>query len=132
MYFWLRTWVGLTGLAGLGAAVGAWWNPASPMDTIYRNIPPSETASALASRLYATWLLLSTVVRCTFALHEFSLPLAVATCATYVVAWVHFATEIFVYHTVPLKPGGQAPLWVASISIGWLSWCLMEYRKKKK
>ncbi|EME30289.1 putative ergosterol biosynthetic protein 28 isoform 1 [Galdieria sulphuraria] len=128
--FWLRTWVGLTGLAGLGAAIGAWWNPSSPIDTIYRNISP-EMAAPL-SRLYATWLLLSTIIRCTFVVSEFHVSLAVVTMATYVVAWVHFSSEIFIYHTVPLKPGGQAPLWVASFSMGWLLWCLIQYRRKKK
>lgn len=151
MMVWLRLWVGLTGLAGFAAAIGAWWNPSSPIDTIYRNIAPSHLLASpmdeassllsLVSRLYATWLFLSTVVRCTFMLSsEFSLPLALVTLATYVVAWVHFAVEIFIYHTVPLKPGGQAPLLVASVSIGWMLWYLMamrstrkaEYRKKAK
>jgi len=42
MMVWLRLWVGLTGLAGFAAAIGAWWNPSSPIDTIYRNIAPSH------------------------------------------------------------------------------------------
>lgn len=91
-------------------------NCPSPSPSLY--IPFSVTGDPIFSRMYATWLLLSTVIRVTFALSsEVSPSLYGVTLATYVVALWHFALEIFVYHTAPLSPGGIAPLSVASVSI---------------
>ncbi|GAB0492476.1 hypothetical protein MMPV_003739 [Pyropia vietnamensis] len=116
----LRVWVAVTGMAGLSAAVGALTAPASPIDTLYREAPPGTDAGPFA-RMYATWLALSTVTRLVYA----GTPspdggLTAVTAATYAVALGHFAGEIGVTRTVPLLPGGVAPLVVASVSLVWM------------
>lgn len=116
----LRVWVAATGVAGLSAAAGALSAPASPIDTLYRHAPAGTDAGPF-SRMYATWLGLSTVVRLVFA--GTAAPdggLVAVTAATYAVALAHFAGEIGVTRTVPLLPGGVAPLVVASASLVWM------------
>lgn len=115
----LRLWVLCTGLAGLGAAIGAYTRPLSPHKTLYSGT--TTTANAEFARMYATWLLLSTTIRVTYFLHPVLPPdpLFYLTAATYAVALVHFALEIFVHATAPLRPGGIAPLVVASVSLVW-------------
>eukprot|EP00170_Pyropia_yezoensis_P003691 contig_15501_g3702 len=116
----LRLWVAVTGVAGFSAAVGALSAPASPIDTLYRHAPPGTDAGPF-SRMYATWLALSTVTRLVFA--ATAAPdggLIGVTAATYAVALAHFAGEIGLTRTVPLLPGGVAPLVVASASLVWM------------
>lgn len=114
----LRVWVLITGLAGLGAAIGAYTKPLSPHQTLYRNTP--HTAHPCFARMYATWLLTSTTIRIAF----FFTPIVSTTntifwltLGTYLIALWHFVLEIFIYKTAPLKPGGVAPLIVAGASI---------------
>lgn len=116
----LRLWVLTTGLAGLGASVGAYMKPQSPHLTLYRLT--KETASAAFSRMYATWLLTSTCIRFAFFLapdRSPSTPIFWLAFATYLLALWHFVLEIVVFQTVSLKPGGMAPLMVAGGSILW-------------
>lgn len=116
----LRLWVLTTGLASLGASVGAYLKPLSPHLTLYRRT--KETASASFSRMYATWLLSSTCIRFAFFLapdRSPSTPVFWLTFATYILALWHFVLEIVIFKTVSLRPGGMAPLMVAGGSIIW-------------
>lgn len=113
-------WVLVTGLAGLGAACGAYMKPLSPHITLYRRT--KETASAAFSRMYATWLLTSTCIRIAFFLAPDRTPTGPVfwlAFATYLIALWHFVLEIVVFQTASLMPGGQAPLIVAGGSIIW-------------
>lgn len=118
----LRLWVLITGLAGLGAAIGAYAKPMSPHKTLYRT--SKYTVYSEFSRMYATWLLTSTCVRIAFFLAD-SIKSDTAifwlAFATYVIALWHFGLEIFVFKTAALRPGGVAPLLVASGSIAWFT-----------
>lgn len=116
----LRGWVLITGLAGLGAAIGAYSKPLSPHMTLYKKVP--ETANAVFARMYATWLLTSTCVRVAFFLSSTRGPdttIFWLVFATYCIALWHFGLEIFVFKTAGIRPGGIGPLIVASGSIAW-------------
>ena len=114
----LRGWVLITGLAGLSASVGAYRLPLSPHKTLYRLSP--HTAHPEFARMYATWLLTSTIVRLAFVLiGEVGSPLFWVTFCTYCVALLHFTLEIFVYKVAALKPAGIAPIVVATGSMLW-------------
>lgn len=113
----LRSWVLITGLAGLGAASGAYRHPLSPHSTLYRL--STNTACAEFARMYATWLLLSTIVRIAFFVDPVNTTLFWVTFGTYGIALWHFILEIFVYRVAALKPAGVAPIIVASASVVW-------------
>lgn len=118
----LRFWVLITGIAGLGAAIGAYRKPLSPHKTLYCN--SSETASAPFARMYGTWLLTSTVIRVAFFLAKSrspSQPIFWLAFATYIIALFHFVTEIFIFRSAALLPGGFMPLLVAGFSVLWLT-----------
>jgi len=117
----LKSWVLITGLAGIGAAIGAYTKPLSPFKTLYA--ASSATACPEFARMYATWLLLSTCVRVCFFLQPGGVTTAQFWLAfsTYIVALWHFGLEIFIFRTAPLRPGGFAPLMVASLSVIWFS-----------
>mmetsp|Transcript_14021 Transcript_14021/g.23963 ORF Transcript_14021/g.23963 Transcript_14021/m.23963 type:complete len:92 (-) Transcript_14021:119-394(-) len=67
--------------------------------------------------MYGTWLLLSTFIRVMFAIDPHSKSMFFCVFWTYIVALYHFGTEILVFQTVPIVPGGRLPLMVASASI---------------
>jgi Erg28 like protein len=113
----LRIWVLITGLAGLGASIGAYTKPLSPHKTLYQG--STATACAEFARMYGTWLLTSTCVRVAFFADPTNPTLFWVAFCTYCVALVHFSLEIFIFKAAALKPGGIAPLVVASSSIVW-------------
>lgn len=120
----LRVWVLITGLAGTGAAIGAYRRPLSPHKTLYCN--STETAAASFARMYGTWLFTSTLIRVGFFISATRGPDSVVfwlALGTYVVALFHFVSEIFVFRSAALLPGGFMPLVVAGLSIVWL--CLV-------
>lgn len=122
----LRIWVLVTGLAGLGAAIGAYRKPLSPHKTLYNN--KSETASAPFARMYGTWLFTSTIIRVAFFFANTRTPATEIfwlAYGTYWIAAVHFVSEIFVFRSASLLPGGFAPLLVAGFSIIWFSLTLI-------
>lgn len=121
----LRVWVLITGLAGLGAALGAYAKPLSPHKTLYARTP--DTANASFARMYGTWLLTSTTIRVAFFLSASAdrTPVFFLAFGTYVIAAFHFVTEIFVFRSAGLRPGGVAPLIVAGGSIVWFSAILL-------
>lgn len=124
--FYLRIWVLITGLAGLGAAIGAYRKPLSPHKTLYNNKP--ETASAPFARMYGTWLLTSTIIRAGFFFADTLTPTTVIFWLAYGTYWIaifHFVSEIFIFRSASLLPGGFAPIVVAGISIIWFSLILI-------
>lgn len=117
----LRAWVLITGMAGLGAAIGAYRNPLSPHKTLYRRTP--HTANPSFARMYATWLLTSTAIRIAFFLAPDcspSNPIYWVAFSTYLIALFHFVLELFVFKAASLIPGGVMPCIVASFSIVWM------------
>lgn len=119
----LRGWVLLTGLAGLGAALGAFRKPSSPHSTLYSN--SKDTNNASFARMYATWLFTSTAIRVAFyfanSRHPATTTIFWLAFTTYLIALFHFVSEIFVFRTAALLPGGFMPLLVAGFSIVWFS-----------
>lgn len=113
----LRCWVLLTGMAGLGASIGAYVKPLSPHKTLYRR--SAATACAEFSRMYGTWLLTSTCVRVAFFLSPSNQTIFWVTFCTYVIALQHFGMEIFFFKSAGLRPGGVGPIVVATTSIIW-------------
>lgn len=118
----LPIWVLITGLAGISASVGAYLRPLSPHKTLYNRV--TSTADPAFARMYATWLLTSTAIRVGFFLApqrgEETVVFWLAF-ATYAIALWHFVLEIFIFKTVSLRPGGFAPVVVATGSVIWFS-----------
>lgn len=115
-----RSWVLITGMAGFGAAIGAYRKPHSPHKTLYNKTTRTDNESF--AHMYGTWLLTSTMIRVTFFLSPLrnpQQPIFWLVFGTYIIAAFHFITEIFVYKSVSLLPGGFAPLIVAGLSIAW-------------
>lgn len=115
-------WVLVTGLAGVSASVGAYLRPLSPHKTLYNRVP--STADPAFARMYATWLLTSTTIRVGFFLAPQRGQETVVfwlAFGTYLIALWHFFLEIFVFKTAALRPGGFAPLMVASFTIAWFT-----------
>jgi hypothetical protein len=113
----LRVWVLVTGLAGFSTAIGCYTKPLSAHKTLYGSSP--HTAHPEFSRMFGTWLLTSTCVRVAFFLDPKNVSLFWVTFCTYVIAFLHFGTEVFVYKTVPLFPAGIAPCIVGGGSMIW-------------
>jgi Erg28 like protein len=113
----LRMWVLVTGIAGFGAAIGAFLKPLSPHKTLYRG--STATACPEFARMYGTWLLTSTFIRLAYAFDPKNLALFWLAFCTYCVALFHFGLEIFVYKAAVLIPAGIMPIFVASSSILW-------------
>lgn len=118
----LRIWVLITGLAGLSAAVGAYLDPLSPYKTLYHGT--TTTATPPFAHMYGTWLFTSTMIRIAFCVAKtrtIQSEIFWLVFGTYCIAAAHFLSEIFVFRSATLRPGGFAPLIVAGSSIMWFS-----------
>lgn len=117
----VRAWVGVTGAVALGAAGKAYHDQLYPVRLMYAGRAASgmsAAAAAMFGRMYAAWLLVSGVVRVlSAACYASSAAMRLTLCWTYAVALAHYALEVAVYDGVPLQPGGQMPLAVASCSL---------------
>ncbi|KAJ9105353.1 hypothetical protein QFC21_001722 [Naganishia friedmannii] len=72
-----------------------------------------------ASRLFGMWTLLAAVLRLTTAYDVTSQPLYDMTLLSYILAFTHFFSELFIFRTCSIGPGVLSPLIVASISTYW-------------
>lgn len=126
MLQWLRAWVGVVAVMALGSAVQCFLNAQYPQQRIYI-LQPSE-ATPLLSRMFGVWTLLAAVVRFAFAANPYNKSLFVVTFLSFLLAFGHFASEVFIYGTADLSFGSIAPLLVSGISALWMSfvWPLLD------
>ncbi|NXK55032.1 ERG28 protein, partial [Chauna torquata] len=79
--------------------------------------PLLRAVNGLQARTFGIWTLLSSVIRCLCAIDIRNQTLYYITLFTFLMALVHFLSEVFIYHTAALTIGVMAPIMVASFSI---------------
>ncbi|KAJ2906373.1 hypothetical protein MKZ38_002089 [Zalerion maritima] len=83
--------------------------------------PPQDQATPLACRLFGTYTLVISVVRLYVAYNISSAPMYQLGIMTYVVAWVHFVSELAVFRTQTLGKPQLFPLVFATGGIAWMA-----------
>ena len=120
---WLSIWLLVTGAAGLFSSLQGFFKPGFLSKSMYPNVPQMPH---VFERLFATWTLVTTAVRCTCALYLEGNPQLYFVClCTYVAALLHFSLETFVFKTVSVAKG-MMPFVIASVSLVWM---LSEYEQ---
>lgn len=81
----------------------------------------TDQCTPLAARLFGTWTLVQSLVRLFAAYHLDVEPMYQLALATYVVAFVHFASEYFVFRTLADIGKPQIfPFMLSTIGIVWM------------
>lgn len=75
------------------------------------------TVTPLSARMFAVWNLTSALVRAYAAFHIHEQGSYVLCAGTFVIALVHFVSELCIFRTTALGPGIISPLIVASASL---------------
>lgn len=85
---------------------------------VYRRRP--EQVTHLQGRTFAAWTLTSCMLcgLCAACMHEPTLYLA--TMGSFMIAWVKFVAELFIYKTVDVR-GAASPFLISSASIIWMA-----------
>lgn len=81
---------------------------------------PTPQVTALQSRTFGTWTLLSAIIRL-YAAYNINNPVVYQLALwTYVIAWGHFVTEWLVFGSAKWGRGLAGPVIVANLSVGWM------------
>ncbi|KAL5463221.1 hypothetical protein EMCRGX_G032100 [Ephydatia muelleri] len=107
-----RVWVGLVGIIALANAAQCFINEDHAKSTLY-TLRPDE-ASPLLSRMFGTWTILAGTVRLVFALGPCNKSIWLVTLLSFVLALLHFTSELFIYKTATLSFATISPLLVSS------------------
>ncbi|TFK72924.1 Erg28-like protein [Pluteus cervinus] len=86
---------------------------------VYNNVPPSSV-TALQARTFGIWTLTSAVVRFYAAYNIENPAIYQMAFITYLIAFGHFGTELFVFRTARINPGVLSPVIVSSITLAWM------------
>ncbi|EIM91409.1 Erg28-like protein [Stereum hirsutum FP-91666 SS1] len=87
---------------------------------IYNTVPPNAPVTALQARTFAVWTLLSTIVRGYSAYHIDEKPIYDMAMITYLVAFAHFSSEIFIFRTAKLTGPVMSTILVSTVSMTWM------------
>lgn len=85
---------------------------------VYSNKP--EEVTKLSCRTFGTWTLISCIIRFYGAFYLNELHIYQLTMCSYVIALLHFLSELVIYRTCSLDAGFLSPLFVASTSLIWM------------
>ncbi|GFR57976.1 full-length cDNA clone CS0DC006YI13 of Neuroblastoma of Homo sapiens (human) [Elysia marginata] len=111
----LRIWIGLIGTVAVGSTIQCFLSPSYTFDRIYTINEGNVTA--LTTRLFGVWTFLAGALRVTCALDLHNRTLYHLTLLSFILALVHFVSEVFVYKTASVESAGiLAPLLVSSKS----------------
>ncbi|KAL6912917.1 hypothetical protein ACHAPO_007579 [Fusarium lateritium] len=97
-----------------------------PEDQTNKLIPAQNDPKAadqltpLAGRLFGTWTLITCIVRCYAAYNLHIGPVYTLAYWTYIVAFSHFASELFVFKTMTFGLPQYFPFALASTSLIWM------------
>lgn len=118
MSIWLRGWIGLVAITAVGNTVQCFLNEDYPRQRIYTL--QGELATPLVSRLFGVWTLLAAGIRLSYVVSPDNHSVYVLTLLSFVLAFFHFSSEVFVYKTAPLTVGAIAPMIVSGVSCLWM------------
>ncbi|QEU62937.1 Erg28 [Kluyveromyces lactis] len=85
---------------------------------VYEN-KPNETTS-LSARTFGTWTLVSCIIRLYGALYLTENHVYQLTFISYVIALLHFGSELLIFRTCKLGAGFLGPLVVSTTSLVWM------------
>ncbi|KAM8807183.1 ergosterol biosynthetic protein 28 homolog [Eudromia elegans] len=111
----LRSWLVMVSVIAAGNTLQSFRDHSFLSEKLYTGTP--ALVNGLQARTFGIWTLLSSVIRCLCAIDIRNTTLYYITIFTFLMALVHFLSEVFVYHTAALTIGVMAPLMVASFSI---------------
>ncbi|XP_078090705.1 ergosterol biosynthetic protein 28 homolog isoform X5 [Mustelus asterias] len=111
----LRSWLVMVAVIAAGNTIQSFRDHSFLSDKLYTGRP--TLVNGLQARTFGIWTLLSSIIRCTCAVDIHNRTLYHITLWTFILAFGHFLSESFIYHTAPITIGVMAPLLVASFSI---------------
>ncbi|KJE93391.1 hypothetical protein CAOG_04184 [Capsaspora owczarzaki ATCC 30864] len=114
----LRAWLGLVGSIAIVNGATCFVDATYPSRMLYTANPTQVTP--LASRLFGVWTLLAGALRVASAINTADTTLYVLTIISFVLANVHFVSEIWVYRTAKITGKTISPLVVSGVSILWM------------
>ncbi|EPE31221.1 hypothetical protein GLAREA_12524 [Glarea lozoyensis ATCC 20868] len=91
-----------------------------PAPTPGQAYPPKSPTTPLSSRTFGTWTLIQSMVRA-YAAYNISNPqIYQMAYLTYVVAWLHFMSEWWVFKTARWGRGLMFPVLIANATLVWM------------
>ncbi|CAB4404910.1 unnamed protein product [Rhizophagus irregularis] len=79
-----------------------------------------DQVTALSSRTFAIWTLLSAIVRIYAAYNITEVNIYQIAIWTYVIAWLHFISEFFIFRSAKISAGWLSPVIVSTFSLIWM------------
>ncbi|CAA7267142.1 unnamed protein product [Cyclocybe aegerita] len=86
---------------------------------VYNNVP-SASVTALQARTFAVWTLTSAIIRAYAAYNINNKIIYDMAFFTYLIAFGHFSSELFIFRTCKLGPGVISPVIVSTTSLIWM------------
>ena len=117
----LQGWVCVVGLMAFGNTVSCFVDHSFLGNRLYTGTP--DKTNDLAARLFGMWTLVSALLRITCAFAIDNRALYNLTFASFVVAFGHFMSEIYVFRSATITVGVLSPLIVSGVSIIWMLVC---------
>ncbi|XP_078090701.1 ergosterol biosynthetic protein 28 homolog isoform X2 [Mustelus asterias] len=112
----LRSWLVMVAVIAAGNTIQSFRDHSFLSDKLYTGRP--TLVNGLQARTFGIWTLLSSIIRCTCAVDIHNRTLYHITLWTFILAFGHFLSESFIYHTAPITIGVMAPLLVARMLVG--------------
>ena len=114
----LQGWIFVVGLMALGNTISCYVDHSFLGSRLYTGAP--EKANDLAARLFGAWTLVSALLRLSCAILIKNRALFNLTLLSFIIAFVHFLSEAFIYKTAPLTIGVITPMIVSGVSTLWM------------
>lgn len=114
----LQGWIFVVGLMALGNTVSCYVDHSFLGSRLYTGAP--EKANDLTGRLFGIWTLVSAFLRLSCAIAITNRALFNLTLMSFVIAFVHFFSEAFIYKTAPITIGVLTPMIVSGVSTLWM------------
>ncbi|RIA98472.1 Erg28-like protein [Glomus cerebriforme] len=83
-----------------------------------------DQVTALTSRTFAIWTLLSAIIRIYAAYNITEVNIYQIAIWTYIIAWSHFISEFLIFKSTKISAGWLSPVIVSTLS---LTWMLLQY-----
>lgn len=114
---WLPSWLFLVSIVSVGNTIQAYMTTKNTREVYLQS--GSET-SALSSRIFGTWTVLSAIIRL-YAAYDISNPqLYQLAIWAYAIAWGHFMSEWLLFKTAAWGRGLAGPIFISTGSLVWM------------